>query len=508
MSETCKRLAVATAFLSVVACSSGREPLNEPIKLSVPGPTPQDLSASVSTAPQSWATVDWSNPISVMTVPYAGCTIRPQGTTDSRNAFVSATSDAVIRFYPPPATWGTLLTLDCTANGTTSSSATYSVDLNDSSTFFKEPALLGGPRIVGTRPALSGDLSAVSQQLLLQSGYPLRPNATGNPQGYGEWVKNVTSPVQIIDLTGVFVIGRRGASTYDYGRFQYPFTAQFSWMGQVLDPQGFSSNPPPTPPYPNSGEVELLSYETYIEMPTLGSCAYYSCQATLWGGLGGYTAEAGGLIQSGYVVFQGTGAQSVLFAEFVAPGNAAESSLTISLNQLPGSLPPGQNLLAEGWASTSTGGPQPPSTSTVSYATFMFCGPNWCSARGAQGGTENPNGVTLQAPPNAQFSGATSEAIVELSTYESSMDVLANFGTIQFINEAWDADYNVYYDMNSQWIFLNMINPSDNQLMAYPYFSGDPNLPYTSSNPYPYDTDPWDQSHILQPFQVKWYAAQ
>jgi hypothetical protein len=159
-SKLCQQAVVVAFFLGAVACSGGREPqLEVPVK---PSLSALDFSPSISAVPESWANVDWTNPISVMTVPYAGCTIRPQGTTDDRSDFVSASSDAVIRFYPPPSTWGDRLTLGCSTNSDGSSPAAFLVDLSDSSTYFVEPDLLGGPQVIGERPALSGDLLSIS----------------------------------------------------------------------------------------------------------------------------------------------------------------------------------------------------------------------------------------------------------------------------------------------------------------------------------------------------------
>jgi hypothetical protein len=122
-----------------------------------------------------------------------------------------ADSDGVIRFFPPPATWGTRLTVDC--NVSAGAKETHQVDLNDATTFFREPELLGAPRIVGVRPPLTGDLGAISANDLAKGGYPPRPDPIAHPEQYANWANDVGKPVNIIWARGLAAIGHH-AGTY------------------------------------------------------------------------------------------------------------------------------------------------------------------------------------------------------------------------------------------------------------------------------------------------------
>jgi hypothetical protein len=336
-----RHLVLAALSSWMVACSSarGHEPGAAEQLVQPPPLSPQDLSASVSST-GSLADIDWSNPISVMTTPNAGCAIRPEGSADGRQDFVSASGDAVIRFYPPPNTWGSKFALECTAADAESPSLSYSVDLDDSSTFFREPELLSGANVAGERPAFSGDLLAATQQQLRTQGFPMRPDPT-NTEAYAAWKQNVTTAAQIIDLKPVFAIGREHAVQV---RYNWPYSGSLSnWCGQIVDPGGFNQNAGET------GGVQLTSFEENIGVTSPQSgCPDPPCEAFFWGGLGGYGPSGGSLIQAGYILTQGTGGpSSALFVEF-AP--AALGVITVS--QLPpaasGALTPGNRIIAEG----------------------------------------------------------------------------------------------------------------------------------------------------------------
>jgi hypothetical protein len=92
-------------------------------------------------------------------------------------------SDAtgIARFYEPPASWGTLLTVKC------KNIADLRVDLTDPNVF-SPPA----PPPMRVRPPLTRDPASYSQAELLAGGYPPRPPA-GTPM-YDEWLKLVSKP--------------------------------------------------------------------------------------------------------------------------------------------------------------------------------------------------------------------------------------------------------------------------------------------------------------------------
>jgi hypothetical protein len=77
--------------------------------------------------------------VAISVQPWTYCNVYPEGISNdaTRNANVTADADGNIRFYPPPASWGTNLTLACTLNG--SSQGTVTINLSDPTTFTQEP---------------------------------------------------------------------------------------------------------------------------------------------------------------------------------------------------------------------------------------------------------------------------------------------------------------------------------------------------------------------------------
>jgi hypothetical protein len=294
-------------------------------------------------------------------------------------------------------------------------------------------------------------------------------------------LQNVTGEAQIIELTGIALIGRTHASGV---RFNDTWGSTLAWTGQILDTAGFNLNSP------NPGGVPFTEYVTYIQVPSrIFFCPsqYPSCVTFLWGGIGGYPSASTSLIQSGWSGNYWTGGSfTEIFYEF-EPGPA----YGIPTSQLPaGALQPGQLFQTAGWASNQDGSPNP----AAPYASFSFFGPD-------TGGNWSASMPGIRAPSTPPFTGQTSEAIEE--TPAAPVAQLRWSSTIEFIPYAYDVNNNEYIDQNTPWIFVNTVD-SSNVLMSYPYFAGDPNLPPSS----PYTNDPFDQSRVLVPFQVNWYSYQ
>jgi hypothetical protein len=441
-----------------------------------------------------WGPIGWSNPISVMVTPFAECRIHPAGSADSRNDLISAGNDAVIRFYPPPPSWGTRFIFDCTANGNTSETTTFTVDLNDSSTFFREPELLKGPQVVGELPALSGDPSTISKEELMRGGYPPRPDAAKQPDAYARWLQQVTNPTEVLGAKPIGIVGRGHANAAFQGRATSLYTVtSYNWAGMALDPAGFNS----TSHQPNSGGPALVSYEADITIPTAGTCpANQYCQASIWGGIGGLGEPSDdGLVQSGYVVNQGPGEQSVLFFEYFP-----DTGMSYAASQLPsGALTPGQIFITGGCISDANGAFDP----TGQYAAFSSYGTT-------PSNTFWHVSWVAPIPSGRHFYGLASEAIVELPASSPQQPIyLAQLvpGTNRLLTlSAADANSNNYSnndDNFTPWIFINLID-SANNIMAYPYYTGDPNLPPR----YPFTSDSYDSTTYYESFYVGVYNQQ
>ncbi|MGH7435882.1 MAG: hypothetical protein ACRENE_09430 [Polyangiaceae bacterium] len=215
------------------------------------------------------------------------------------------------------------------------------MDLNDSSTFKREAASDLQARRTAVRPALTGDLSALSQTDLLQRGYPPRPDPVKNAQEYADWAQHVATPVDVYSTVAVSRLGRKANTGTLQG------TANGNWSGIIQTASGFQ----------NGG---LANYGTLYEFyavnmpaPNAFSCPAGGCNTAIWAGIGGFNTTwifgstiQGQLIQSGFNL-TGTNV-SVPFVEYTPAG--------IVIPPLPGGdvLSPGDPIAVWGWAAGSS----------------------------------------------------------------------------------------------------------------------------------------------------------
>jgi hypothetical protein len=249
--------------------------------------------------------------------PWSICTVYPEGNSgDSAHTdYVMAAPDGIARFYPPPPDWGSKFTVACTLNGNLQGQ--FSVHLDDTSTFSK----LSGPdleaRKTGVRPALTGDLSAISADSLSQGGYPPRPDSAAFPQKYANWVQKVNQPLDIYSAVGIARLGHHGVGAYE-GTIP-PSTNNQPWSGFVQSGSGFA----------NSNTANFGTYYQEYEFdtfaPPAASCSG-NCNTLLWAGIGGFNTNtfigrvSGGLVQSGFDI-TGNGVGNVqLYWNIFLPG--------------------------------------------------------------------------------------------------------------------------------------------------------------------------------------------
>jgi hypothetical protein len=349
--RTTKWLSLFASFVSV-ACSGGAT------SPTTTQPKPSELNASsLSVAPAGAPSQPGSpSAVAVLMAPSTACTIHPEGVTDpKRTRTLHAGADGEVRFSRPPQdqAWGTRLALDCSPNG--SAQETRLVDLDDSSTFKAESQADLEPHIVGTRPALTGDLSAFALQDLLQHGYPPRPDVAQKPKEYAQWVHDVTSPLNIYNTVPVSSLGAPATlGQYEGNFFENPRTpGQYApWTGFIQAAGGFHTEP-------NNGAIPFAQssvlYGQYIAAmfaPAAWGCSSGNCSEDyMWAGIGGWDTQAFGggfvpdLLQSGFRTFGSSAPTVQLFAEWVG-GTDADPPIT----WLPPAFTAGDVVLFSGWA--------------------------------------------------------------------------------------------------------------------------------------------------------------
>ena len=348
------RLALASGLSGIMlgACSDGantgesrsKEPtLNGSSSARVSATTNSEAKATSPSEEENF-----SYAITVSAPPLATCTVRPEGVTDdpARTSIVPADAEGEVRFYPPRKAWGSRLTVECGLNE--GAKSRHVVDLNDSSTFGRKSSSEIAARRTGVRPALQGDLSAMSLSDLLVQGYPPRPDAVQSPKKYANWVQGVTRPIEMFAAVPVAMLGHK-AGTYE-GTYDSPPIN--GWTGFVQTASGFTGYNSSLGGDPANAGTLYDVYEAVISVPTsLCNAPMPYCGTALWAGIGGYPTTFFGilspeLIQSG-ITLQGTGiANTHLFAEYT-PGGSMEVPLP------PGDqLSVGDQVEVWGWSAT------------------------------------------------------------------------------------------------------------------------------------------------------------
>src|SRR5580704_10394019 len=208
---------------------------------------------------------------------------------------VVSDTGGMIRFLPPPSTWGQTIIFTCSSLGGSTPPQTVVVDLSDSSTFMTLSPADVQPIASGTRPVLTGDLSAPSMADLAQGGYPPRPDPIQSPRKYAKWVTDVTTPMTEFAGLGVALIGEGGcASTYQ--GFQTN-----KWSSMIEAPAGFSSTTGAANPLSTS-TLQMLEYYVEFTVAPPSQCTPGNCSSILWTGIGGWSTT----ILSGSLVVSGT----------------------------------------------------------------------------------------------------------------------------------------------------------------------------------------------------------
>lgn len=287
---------VAIAILS--ACS-GADPRTESVEQ---GQTASLVAASaphlLANAGAASASTDSTWAAAIPMAPWTQCRVSPDGASsdDIPTDVIQAGADGEARFSPPPSSWGTKLILKCSLNGSPSQ---YVVDLNDSSTFKRESGSDLDPRPNGMRPALTGDLSAPSQDELLQQGYPPRPDPATSPQEYAAWVAHVSNPATRFMPVSVTGLGVHGTGPYTYPVGCAP------WTGFIQAATNFAGRGVCATNSPLNNSDLYYKYAVDMIEPEYNGCIPGNCATLIWAGLGGLVStgvSSNSLIQSGFKV--------------------------------------------------------------------------------------------------------------------------------------------------------------------------------------------------------------
>jgi len=225
-------------------------------------------SIPASSMTQLTARVGVDNYVSIETLPNATCLLRQVGEGGKGLELLSDSRGFVAFYYRPgSAEIVTNDVLDChDSNGTF---ARYAVQLQAAT----DVPVLSAPRLQGPiQPSLKGDPMAVTQQELLDAGYPMRPDPEQEPQAYRTWLSAVTKPTIILPSETV-------AST----TYRNP-TYTPNWAGVAA------------PALSNSAYLAAVAY-WFVPSSEPRNTAEGNNSLSFWAGVGGFLG--GGMWQGG-----------------------------------------------------------------------------------------------------------------------------------------------------------------------------------------------------------------
>jgi hypothetical protein len=210
----------------------------------------------------------------VMAVPKAQCVVHPDG--KAAPSYTIQTDDlGVARFREapeaPPVWGGTALSLDCTANGATSS---YPIDLTDPNTY-QIPSIEAAPPTPIIIPPLTGDLTRYTDNQLISMGYPPPPDPKSH--SYETWKHIVTTPQKTYNVAPIPILKDRTSGASD----NTDTLGSVIWGGEGLH---------------QSPAVYVRAWANFT-VPSITN-DHIDSQTSQWVGLGGVSPDCA-LIQAG-----------------------------------------------------------------------------------------------------------------------------------------------------------------------------------------------------------------
>jgi hypothetical protein len=447
------RISLITAVAVLAACSGAVEPTTASEALAVQSSPLSQADASTVAAPAAPSMIG-----SIKLPAWTQCAVSESGNANpSHSDIVFAGFDGKVHFTPPPSDWGTKLNFNCSLNG--NPQGTYIVDFNDTSTFTEEsqPALAAQP--VGARPALTGDLTSLSNSQLLEQGYPPRPDPQADPQQYSRWVDAVSSPVSVFQPVPITHIG-----VHAYG--QYKGSTTCNWTGFVQSADGFPSSL-------GCGITTNWAGATYTEyvftsyVPWVSGCLSNDCGTGIWAGIGGTVVATYGtsnLIQSGF--FMDALGNSSLFVEFTP------ASLVVPTLPTGDNFAHGDEFQIWGWTASQSNCAYTTSFNNTSFGCFGF--------------QDITKGWSYSATPMAQSRGGSGNVFIptsgELIAEEPSGFTNSNYSNTNVSGGFYDENETYHADPGASsatdpYIYVQQNDGSGNPLNLAQWTNGTQNTP-------------------------------
>jgi hypothetical protein len=389
--------------------------------------------------------------IRFQTVPNAECTVTPENATPSRTFTVYADDAGTVQFHARPSRTATAaIRLDVSCSGETGSTThvlevTPSTDVSAGKLFLRTPGQVQ-PKVV-TRVALGTEATQLSQEELLQRGYPLRPDSQTAPAAFSAWMKAVSQPATYVPERTVLHSDR----VHGVRQLANGTATSNNWSGFAAHRQWIFTGRL-TPPFARlTAPFDWVTGLWYI--PSVTGEENVQDYSSFWIGLDGDGTSD--VIQDGtsqdvftfdFLFGSWTFTNYYPWTEWFPLGEQQISNFTVN---------PGDEIFSEVWVGNAGSAPTP----TGAFGICLF----------EDLSTSTYTMVYIPVPSGVTFIGDSAEWIMERPTVNNSLPDLSNY-VLAGMHDAYarrsDGSYVTYNGGNNNQI--SMFNGSDELSTVYP----------------------------------------
>jgi peptidase A4-like protein len=404
-------------------------------------PTAAQTTPTMRVAPEKGFTIapEVSTPIVLRTMPDAACDLRVEGASDEIQALrFYANGEGYIKIHarPDEETQESRVQLDCAANGKIIRYPLHLVVNSEPTEDMPAPrSEMPAPRGSQVLRALTEDETRLlSDEELLNRGYPARPDPAGNPEQYASWLQFVSQPNTLLPTHLVST----DISHHPY--VQAGVSTSSNWSGYVGNG-------------PNKRTYDDIT--GYYTQPELIACyTNNTTYSAFWDGLDGYIGLSD-LVQAGTEAdctnSGGTDFFNYQAWEELLPNQPTEQNVGISPN-------PADAMQINVWIGDSSGHV----TQNGAYAWFYIAD------------FTQSNAARVNVPlSGTYFAGKTAEWIMERPTVSGGLPLFSDYSyaymdaaaAYKFSKNVW-LDYSQLNNLVQLWMYNAHQHGSDNNLLS------------------------------------------
>jgi peptidase A4-like protein len=404
-------------------------------------PTAAQTTPTMRVAPEKGFTIapGVSTPIVLRIRPDAACDLRAEGASDEIQALrFYANGEGYIKLHalPDEETQESRARLDCVANGKIIRYPLHLVVSSSPTEDMPAPrSEMPAPRGSQVLRALTEDETRLlSDEELLNRGYPARPDAATDPEEYASWLQFVSQPSTLLPPHLV------STNIFHHPYVQAGVTTSSNWSGYVGNG-------------PNKRTYDDIT-GTYTQPQLVACYTNHTTYSAFWDGLDGYVGLSD-LVQAGTEAdctnSGGTNFFSYQAWEELLPNQPTEQNVGISPN-------PADTMQVNVWIGDSSGHV----TQNGAYAWFYIAD----VTQSAAARVSVPLGATY-------FAGKTAEWIMERPSVSGGFPLLSDYSyaymnaaaAYKFSKNTW-LNYSKLSNLVQLWMYNDYKYGSDNNLLS------------------------------------------